>query len=355
MQPIEAPRLDVVRAAQKRLRNVIVRTPLVRLDTDPAHDAYPVTTHGVAARVESTPRAVFRRAPGTDRGSTEIHLKLETLQPIGSFKVRGAGNALRCASPQALRAGVWTPSAGNMAQGVAWTARQLDVACTAVVPEAAPRTKLSALDRLGAHVVRVPFETWWGCIATHHSDDVDGVLVHPVSDDAVIAGNGTIGLEIFEDLPEVDTVLVPYGGGGLSVGIAATLRALRPEVRVYACEIETAAPFAASLVAQAPTTIEHYRSFVDGIGGKSVLPEMWPAARDLLDGSIVVTLDEVCDAIRLLVERMHVVAEGAGAAPVAAALSGRAGTGRMACVVSGGNLDAATLATILRGERPGVR
>ncbi len=266
--------------------------------------------------------------------------------------MRGAGNAMRCAKPDTLRAGVWTPSAGNMAQGVAWSARRLNVSCTAVVPEAAPRTKIAALDRLGARILRVPYEAWWKCIETHAAARVEGVLVHPVSDPNVIAGNGTVGMEILEDLPDVDTILVPYGGGGLSIGVAAAVRALRPGVRIYACEVETAAPFAASLECDAPTSVEHQPSFVDGIGGKSVLREMWPAARELLDGSIVVTLDEVCDAVRLLVERARIVAEGAGAVPVAAALSGRAGSGRIACVVSGGNLDPNILATILRGERP---
>ncbi len=343
MKPLVPPDLGAIRAAQERLRGVAVRTPLVHLD---------VSDLDVRFKAHDRARGVFRNPPRVDDDAMDVHLKLETLQPIGSFKLRGAGNALRCKSADALRAGVWTPSAGNMAQGVAWSARQLDVACTAVVPEAAPQTKLAALDRLGARVLKVPFEAWWDCLLTHRSEDVQGVLVHPVNDADVVAGNGTIGLEIFDDLPDVDTVLVPYGGGGLSVGIAAALRASRPDVRIYACEVETAAPFAASLEADAPACVEHRASFVDGIGGRSVLPEMWPAARDLLDGAIVVTLDEVCDAIRLLVERLRVVAEGAGAAPVAAALSGRAGGGRIVCVVSGGNLDPATLATILRGERP---
>ena len=347
MKPLEVPDIDAIRAAQERLRTVAVRTPLVRLDAKPSAARVPP-----GARVD--PEPVFKNPPRATAASIEMYLKLETLQPIGSFKVRGAGNALHSRPAQALQAGVWTPSAGNMAQGVAWNARELGIACTAVVPESAPQTKLAALDRLGVRVVRVPFDTWWECITTHRSDDVEGTLVHPVSDTDVVAGNATIGLEILEDLPDVETILVPYGGGGLSVGIAAAVRALRPDVRIYACEVESAAPFAASLRANTPATIRHRPSFVDGIGGKTVLPEMWPAVHALLDGSIVVTLDEVCDAIRLLVDRLRVVAEGAGAAPVAAALSGRAGRGRVACVVSGGNLDSATLATILRGERPAV-
>ena len=263
MQTMQPPELAVIRAAQERLRGIAVRTPLVRMDgvtTRPepsAHDA---------ARLEPLAAAAFRNPPRHDASDTEIYLKLETLQPIGSFKVRGAGNALRSAAARDLRAGVWTPSAGNMAQGVAWNARKLQVKCTAVVPEAAPRTKLAALDRLGARVLRVPFESWWESVETHRADAVDGMLIHPVSNAAVVAGNATIGLEIFEDLPDVDTVLVPYGGGGLSVGIAAALRALRPGVRIFACEVETAAPLAAAFAAGAPTNIDHHRSFVDGIG-----------------------------------------------------------------------------------------
>jgi threonine dehydratase len=326
MRAIDAIPLDAIRAAQKRIAGVALRTPLLRFD---AADRVP----------QSKP-------------PTEIHLKLENLQPLGSFKVRGAGNAMRAVELEQLAAGVWTPSAGNMAQGVAWNAQLLGVRSTAVVPEHVPRTKLAALERLGARVLRVPFETWWHSITSHEFADAPGVLVHPVSDPHVIAGNGTIGLEILDDLPDVETLLVPYGGGGLSVGIASAIRALRPHTRVYACEVETAAPLAAAFAAGAPQEIMYTPSFVDGIGGRAVLHEMWPAARALLAGSIVVSLAEVCTAIRLLVERSHVVAEGAGAAAVAAALSGRAGSGRMACVVSGGNIDNTLLTTILRGEIP---
>jgi threonine dehydratase len=282
----------------------------------------------------------------------EIHLKLENLQAIGSFKLRGAGNALLTADPARLREGVYTASAGNMAQGVAWWARRLGVPCAAIVPEGAPGTKLAAIERLGARVHAVPFERWWQTLVERAYPGMAGVFVHPVSDPAVIAGNATIGLEILEDLPEVDAILVPYGGGGLSCGIAAAARALRPTVRVYACEVATAAPLAASLRANAPQAIDYVRSFVDGIGARSVLAEMWPLARALLAGSLVVPLAEVAAAIRLLAERNRIVAEGAGAAPVAAALGGQAGPGRIACVVSGGNVDAAILARILEGAEP---
>jgi threonine dehydratase len=317
---LAAPSLDDVRAARERLRGAAIRTPLVRLNLDGA--------------------------------PAEIWLKLENLQPIGSFKLRGAANAMRLAGPERLAAGVYTASAGNMAQGVAWSARQIGVAATIVVPEHAPATKIAAIERLGGRVIKVPFERWWQTLLDHHFPGLDGLFVHPVSDPAVMAGNGTIGLEILEDLPEVDTVLVPYGGGGLACGIAAALRAVRPQTRILACEVETAAPLTASLAAGAPQSVEYQASFVDGIGGKSVLAEMWPLASQLLDGSRVVPLPAVADAIRLLAERNRVIAEGAGAVALAAALAGAGAGGRVVCIVSGGNLDALKLAAILRGEVP---
>ena len=259
---------------------------------------------------------------------------------------------MRLADPAALRNGVYTASAGNMAQGVAWSARAMGVPCTAIVPDRAPQTKLEAIERLGATVVKVPFETWWRVIEEHRYPGMRGVFVHPVSDPAVIAGNGTIGLEILEDLPDTDSILVPYGGGGLLSGVAAAVLAKRPTVRTYACEVETAAPLAASLAAGTPVTIEHRASFVDGIGGRSVLPEMWPMVRGFVEGSIVVTLEEVASAIRILAERNRVIAEGAGAAPVAAALRGDAEGRKIVCVVSGGNIDLTKLARILAGEIP---
>src|SRR5260221_1623714 len=233
-----------------------------------------------------------------------------------------------------------------MAQGVAWNARRLGLGCTVVVPAHAPENKLAAVERLGAKIIKVPFDAWWQILVSHRFEGLGGLFIHPVSDPAVMAGNGTIGLEILEDLPDVDTIMIPYGGGGLSAGIASAVRALKPNTRVYACEVETAAPLAPSLAAGAPQPGPYTATFVDGIGGPSVLPDMWPLVSRLLDGSLVVPLAEVAAAIRLLAERNHVVAEGAGATPVAAALANRAGRGKIVCVVSGGNLDTAKLAKI---------
>jgi threonine dehydratase len=319
MRALEPPTLEDVRAARERIAGAVLRTPLVRLGME---------------------------APG------EVYLKLENLQPIGSFKLRGAGNAMAVADPRELARGVYTASAGNMAQGVAWWARRRGVPCTVVVPDHAPRTKLEAIERLGGRVVRVPFEQWWQTLVEHRFPGLDGVFVHPVSNPAVIAGNGTIGLEILEDLPDVDTVLVPYGGGGLSCGIATSVKALRPGARVFACEVETAAPLSASLAAGEPRAVDYQPSFVDGMGGKSVLAEMWPLARRLLDGALVVSLREVAAAVAGLAKRNRVVAEGAGAAPVAAAVAGKAGSGKVVCVVSGGNIDAEKLSRILVGDVP---
>jgi threonine dehydratase len=320
MKPLGPIPLGEICAARERIAGSALRTPLVRLDVPDA--------------------------------PAELYLKLENLQPIGSFKLRGAGNAIAQASREELARGVYTASAGNMAQGVAWNARRLGVPCTVVVPDNAPRAKLDAIERLGARIVPVPYERWWQVLVEHRYPGLEGVFVHPVSDAAVIAGNGTIGLEIHEDLPDVDAVVVPYGGGGLSCGIASALRALRPNTPVFAAEVETAAPLAASLAAGEPRSIEHRPSFVDGIGGRSVLAEMWPLASTLLAGSIVVGLAEVAAAVRLLATRARIVAEGAGGAALAAALTGKAGKGRVVCVVSGGNIDAGKLARILEGGIP---
>jgi len=317
---IEPPELAAIRAARDRIQGSALRTPLLRLNVE--DDARP------------------------------IWLKLENLQPIGSFKLRGAGNAIALLSPEALARGVYTASAGNMAQGVAWNARRLGIPCTVVVPEHAPQTKIAAIERLGAAIVRLPFEAWWKVLVDHGYPGLPGTFIHPVSDPAVIAGNGTVGLEILEDLPDADTVLVPYGGGGLSTGIALACRALAPAVRIFAAEVDTAAPFSASLAAGAPREVSYTPSFVDGIGAKAVLAEMWPLTSRLLAGSCVVTLRETAAAVKLLIERNRVVAEGAGAASVAAALSGKAGAGKIVCVISGGNIDAAKLATILGGGVP---
>jgi len=285
--------------------------------------------------------------------SGEIWLKLENLQPIGSFKIRGSGNAMRKADPATLSRGACTASAGNMAQGVAWNARRLGIPCTVIVPDTAPETKLAAIGRLGGSILRVPFDRWWRVLQEHHFPGAEGLFIHPVSDPAVIAGNGTIGLEILEDLPETDTVLVPFGGGGLSCGIASAIRALSPATRVFACEVETAAPFAASLAAGTPREVAYRPSFVDGIGGKSMLPEMWPLAKSLLAGSLVTSLEDVADAVRRIAERCRVIAEGAGAVPLAAALRHALDGRKTVCVVSGGNIDAGKLAKILARESPG--
>ncbi|MDB4907988.1 MAG: uncharacterized protein JWO05_2772, partial [Gemmatimonadetes bacterium] len=265
--------LDDIRAARARIADSVLRTPLVRLNVDDA----------------------------------DIWLKLENLQPIGSFKLRGAGNAIALATPEQLAKGVYTASAGNMAQGVAWHARRLGLPCTVIVPDHAPETKLAAITRLGGSIIRVPFAEWWQVLVTRSYPGQDGFFVHPVSDPAVMAGNGTIGLEILEDLPDVDTIMVPYGGGGLSCGIATAIRALEPDVKVYACEVETSAAFSAALAAGGVTKVDYVPSFVDGIGSGSVLEEMWPLAKSLLNGSIVMSLAEVAEAVRVLAERNRVI------------------------------------------------
>ena len=311
--------LREIEAARARIADVALRTPLVRLH---------------AAEVP----------PGT-----EIYLKLEALQPIGSFKIRGATNAVRTAPDEARRAGLVTASAGNMAQGVAWAGRELGLPATIAVPDHAPQAKLDAIERLGGRVVKLPYDDWWQAIVTSRVDGVEGLFVHPVQDEAVMAGNGTIGLEIIDDLPDPDAVVIPYGGGGLTVGIASAVRALRPDVRVYTAEPATGAALAAAMAAGEPVEVEYTASFVDGSGSRRVLDSMWPRVQPLVDDAFAVPIADAAAAVRILAGGARVIAEGAGALALAAALAGRAGTGKVVCIVSGGNINLGKLSEILQG------
>jgi len=314
------PTLDDVEAARARIRGVAVRTPLLKLSAE---------------------------IPGLN-----IYLKLENLQPWGSFKIRPAFNVLKSMDPQRLRGGVLTASAGNFGQGLAFAARQIGVPITVVVPEGSAATKAQALAELGAKVIRVPFDEWWTTLTTRAFAGEEGVFVHPVAESAVIAGNATIGAELIEDLPALDAVVVPFGGGGLACGIGSVMRRLKPRVRVIVAESEAAQPARAALENGRPTRVTHVQSFVDGMGSTTVLEEMWPLVQRMVDGSACVSFAEIADAIRLLARRHHVIAEAAGAASVAAAMAGKAGKGDIVCIVSGGNIDAPKLGAILNGQSP---
>jgi threonine dehydratase len=275
-------------------------------------------------------------------GPAEIYLKLECLQPIGSFKIRGAYNAVRLLSDERRRKGVWTVSAGNAAQGVALAARKAGVPCRVLTMNTAPAAKLGAIRRLGAQIVQTSYDECWKALGARAHPEMTGVFVHPFEDDEFIAGNGSAGLEILEDLPDVDSVVAGFGGGGLSCGIATALKERGSKAKVFAAEPETAAPLAASFAAGSPQVFPDWKaSFVDGCGGKSVFPRMWAIAHHLLTGSIVTTLEEVRQAMKIVAERNHVIAEGAAACSVAAGLSGKCGSGKVVCVVSGGNIDLA--------------
>jgi threonine dehydratase len=312
--------LDTIRDAATRIYSVVVRTPVVRLE--------PVA-----------------------RGGPEIWLKLELFQPIGSFKIRGAMNAVAKLAPADLADGVWTVSAGNAAQGVALAAREARTQASVMVMDTAPATKLAAIERLGATIVKTSYDECWRAVEDHRSDRMSGRLVHPFDDDDFISGNGTAALEILEDVPDVDAVVAPIGGGGLLSGLGCAFRALRPEARVYAAEPETAAPLAASFAAGHASRFEGWTtSFVDGAGGRSVLPSMWPLLREYVTESIVVTLDEAAQAMKLAANRCHIIAEGAAACAIAAAQSPRlaeAGHRKIVAVVSGGNIDLSRFATLV--------
>ncbi|HLY93386.1 MAG TPA: pyridoxal-phosphate dependent enzyme [Gaiellaceae bacterium] len=304
--------LDEIRRARERLGDDVVRTPLVQLDEN-------------------------------------VWLKLENLQPIGAFKIRGALSALRAASRDELAYGVVTASVGNMAQGVAWAAREAGVRARIVAPADASRAKLDAVERLGGEIVPVTYDEWWQAMVDRGYDGLDGLFIHPSDDPAVMAGNGTIGLELCEQLDAFDTVIVPWGGGGLAIGIASAVKALRPNVRVVAAEPETGAPLAASFAAGHQVDVDFTPSFVDGAGGPMLLPGVWEQTHGLIDEAVAVPLDDVAEAMRVLASRARVVTEGAGALALAAA---RGRGGRIVCVISGGNIDAAIYARVLAGETP---
>jgi threonine dehydratase len=303
--------LEEIEAARARIAGTIVRTPLVKLELGSTH--------------------------------RDIYLKLENLQPINSFKLRGAANAVAMLAPDRRADGVWTISAGNAGQGVAFAARKAGVPCTVVTIETAPETKVERMRALGATIVKAPFDACWEALDRRTFPGLNATFVHPFDDDDFIAGNATMGLEILEDLPSVAIVIAAFGGGGLVGGIASAIKPRAPHVRVFGAEPETAAPAAASFARDAAATFDEWQvSFVDGAGGKSVFPRMWERIKDIVDGSIVVSLDETKRAMRTLAEKARVIAEGAGALPVAAALSGRVeGEGPIVAVISGGNIDLA--------------
>jgi threonine dehydratase len=304
-----------IRAARERIKGPAIRTPLIRLPVDDA--------------------------------PAQIYLKLETLQPINSFKIRGAANAVLSASPAEREKGLVTASAGNMAQGVAWIARELGLPATILVPDTAPEAKMAAITRLGGIVRPLPYDDWWQTIVTGRAEGTEGLFVHPVQDPGVIAGNGTIGLEILEDLPDPDAVVIPYGGGGLTAGIGTAIKALRPTTRIITAEPEGGAAMAAAKQAGGPVSAPFVPSFVDGAGSRRVLDSMWPLVAPLVDAAWAIPIADVAAAIRVLAERSRVIAEGAGALAPAAALTGRAGSGAVVCIVSGGNINLAKLAQIL--------
>ena len=308
LEPVRPIELSEIREARKRIAKTSIRTPLVRLELGP--------------------------------GFPDIRLKLENLQPINAYKLRGAANAVAMLSETERQRGVWTISAGNAGQGVAYAARQAGVPCTVVVVETAPVSKIERMKALGAKLIPVPFEAAWQALDDRSYPGIDATFVHPFDDHNFIAGHGTMGLEILEDAPETVAVIGAIGGGGLITGVGSAIKALKPEVKVWGAEPETAAPASLSFASQSPQKFKDWKySFVDGAGGQSIFPRMWERMKPVVDGSIVVTLEETKRAMRMMAEKVRIITEGAGALPLAAALTGKAGQGPIVAIVSGGNVD----------------
>ncbi len=308
LQPVRAIELSEIREARKRIAGTIVRTPLIRLELGPN---YP-----------------------------DIRLKLENLQPINAYKLRGATNAIAMLSESERKRGVWTISAGNAGQGVAYAARQAGVPCTVVVIETAPESKIDRMRGLGAKLIPVPYDIAWRALDERAFPGAEGTFVHPFDDHNFIAGHATMGLEILEDAPDTIAVIASIGGGGLITGVGSAIKALKPEIKVWGAEPETAAPAALSFEKGSPQIFKNWQaSFVDGAGGQSMFPRMWERMKPVVDGYVVVSLDQTKKAMRLMAEKARIISEGAGALPVAAALTGTAGNGPIVAIVSGGNID----------------
>ncbi len=318
LQPVRPIELSEIREARERIAGTIIRTPLIRLEIGPD---YP-----------------------------DIRLKLENLQPINAYKLRGAANAVAMLSEAERKKGVWTISAGNAGQGVAYAARKAGVPSTVVVIETAPKSKIERMRALGAKLIPVPFEVAWKALEDRSFPGIEATFVHPFDDHNFITGHATMGLEILEDAPETEAVIASIGGGGLISGVAAGIKALRPEIKVWGAEPETAAPAALSFAKGSPQVFKDWQySFVDGAGGQSIFPRMWERMEPLVDGYIVVSLDETKRAMRLMAEKVRIISEGAGALPLAAALTGKAGKGPIVAVVSGGNIDLAKFSELIAG------
>jgi threonine dehydratase len=316
LEPVRPITLGEIREARDRIAGTVIRTPLIRLELG--------------------------------RGFPDIRLKLENLQPTNSYKLRGAVNAVALLSESERKRGVWTISAGNAGQGIAYAARSLGVPCTVVVIETAPAAKIERMKALGATLVPVPYEVAWKALGERTYAGVEGTFVHPFDDHNFIAGHATMALEILEDAPDTTCVIAAIGGGGLITGVGSALKALRPQIQVWGAEPETAAPAALSFARGSPQRFNDWKaSFVDGAGGQSLFPRMWERMQGVVDGSLIVSLEETKNAMRLMAEKVRVVAEGAGALPLAAALSGKVSAGPMVAVVSGGNVDLPKFCSII--------
>jgi len=324
LEPVRPIELAQIRAARERIANTIVRTPLIRLQLGPEY--------------------------------SDIRLKLENLQPINAYKLRGAANAVALLSKSERERGVWTISAGNAGQGVAYAARAAGVPCVVVVVETAPKSKLERMKTLGAKLIPVPYEIAWKALDERSFPGVDGTFIHPFDDDNFIAGHGTMGLEILEDAPDAAAVIASIGGGGLITGVGSAIKALKPQVKIFGVEPETATPAALSFEKGSPQVFPNWKaSFVDGAGGQSVFPRMWERMRPVVDGCLVVTLEETKNAMRFLAEKARIISEGAGALPLAAALTGKAGKGPVVAIVSGGNIDLKKFCELIAQENSSER
>ncbi|PYI65697.1 MAG: pyridoxal-5'-phosphate-dependent protein subunit beta [Verrucomicrobia bacterium] len=324
LEPVRPIELAQIRAARERIANTIVRTPLIRLQLGPEY--------------------------------SDIRLKLENLQPINAYKLRGAANAVALLSKSERERGVWTISAGNAGQGVAYAARAAGVPCVVVVVETAPKSKLERMKTLGAKLIPVPYEIAWKALDERSFPGVDGTFIHPFDDDNFIAGHGTMGLEILEDAPDAAAVIASIGGGGLITGVGSAIKALKPQVKIFGVEPETATPAALSFEKGSPQVFPNWKaSFVDGAGGQSMFPRMWERMRPVVDGCLVVTLEETKNAMRFLAEKARIISEGAGALPLAAALTGKAGKGPVVAIVSGGNIDLKKFCELIAQENSSER
>lgn len=317
--PVNPPSLDDIRIAEERLKGIIVRTPLLQLDSP--------------------------------KETGDILIKPEVLQPTGSFKIRGVYNWVASLTPNECKKGFSTFSAGNTARSLGYVAQIYGVSCRSILPEYAPANKVEALRNLGVETLLVSFDEMIKWVFAEGWKRESYAFLHPWTEPKMIAGHGTIGLEIIEDLPDVQTVFVPVGGGALIAGVGGAIKELKPSVRIVGVQTRSYPSLQASFQAGKPVWIDPKPTICDGVAVPFVADQMYPLLRKIVDDVVTVPEEKVKAAIKQLMLKNKLIVEGAGALSIAAALEMPAEKqGKTICLVTGGSIGPEALSTIISGK-----